>query len=85
MIDIIRDKTLFFVPHGVENIHISTTTTKKKNKRNVPMPIIPKTKFEVFVTVEAASSVPLLIAIISIYQEITQSSQIEKVCDLLSG
>jgi hypothetical protein len=85
MIDIIRDKTLFFVPHGVENIHISTTTTKKKNKRNVPMPIIPKTKLEVFVTVEAASSVPLLIAIISIYQEITQSSQIEKVCDLLSG
>lgn len=85
MIDNILDKTLFFVPHGVENIHMSTTTTKKKNRRNVPMPIIPKTKFEVLVTVEAASSVPLLIAIISIYQEITQSRQIEKFYNLLSG
>ena len=70
MTDIIRDSTLFFVPHGVENIHMSTTTTKKKNSRNVPTPIIPNTRFDVFVTVDAASSVPLLIASISIGQGI---------------
>jgi hypothetical protein len=65
--DIIRESTLLVVPHGVEKIQIRITTTKKKNIRKVPTPIIPNTRDELFVTVDAASSVPPVIASIARY------------------
>lgn len=65
--DIIRDSTLLAVPHGVEKIQIRITTTKKKNMRKVPIPIIPNTRDELLVAVDAVSSVPPVIASIARY------------------
>ena len=60
-----RAITLLFVAHGVEKMQTPTKTKKKKNNKNVPTPIIPNTRDELFVTDDTASSVPLLINTIS--------------------
>lgn len=73
--DIIRDNTLLAGPQGVEKIQIKITTMKKKNIRNVPTPIIPNTRDELFVTVDAASSVLSVIASMALPKVIFNGDQ----------
>ena len=70
-----RAITLLVGAHGVENMQTPTTTKKKRNNKNVPTPIIPNTRVELFVSDDTASSVPLLISTISRWAEVVRCNQ----------